>query len=984
MRPTELTISAFGPYAGETKLSLAAIGDRGLYLITGDTGAGKTTIFDAIAFALYGNASGDSRKPRMLRSKYADPAARTYVEMTFLYHNEEYRIRRNPEYIRAKQKGEGETREKPDAELHRPDGSVITGERAVTAEIEKLVGLNREQFSQIAMLAQGSFSRLLSGRTEDRGAVFREIFGTRPYQVFQEKMKDRAKNLYGQYADSRKRILQYAEGVLIEEEQKEAAIRWQEAREGSWEAMAEVLRQLIESDEEKEAKTSSAAGKARERLLSLGAELERQKSAKKAMEELEKAAALAEELRPALGAAVRAYEREKDRQAEKNGLVGEIARMEENMAFYAQYDALSSAGEECTRRAGAYALEAEKAEKEAAQWREQIEADGKELEAFGELEGSYQAALGKAEKQKEYRSRVEGFVRDLEDYRKEQKKLEAAQEEYRRAGAEWKREKEVYDRLYQAFLDNQAGLLAAELTEGKPCPVCGSLNHPALAAAKSRDKQVTKEQVDREGNILEKKNQSATEASLRAGRQAGALDTRFRAMVRQIEAEVSTWKASWQEKLPGREHAGEEADSPLSRWRQDFLEAWGNMLEVLGEALRVREEEAAGEVLRLEKAICRKRELEGRRGSCQKQLEAVSGRLQEALNGRTGELARQKEIRRQLAEIREKLALGSLENAKKQVEARKKELAAMEKAFRTAEEQYGSLSRQVSEAETRAGAFRRQLEELKAAGAGRKETGALEKPVPGRPQSEEANETAPESRQLEESLIRLSAAQAELQTRLSVLEKEWGRIHHRLLTNRTARANILEALKNMEKLEEQWRWVKSLSDTVSGEVGGKERITFETYVQMAYFERIIARANTRFMVMSGGQYELKRCSEDDNRGKSGLGLSVIDHYNGTERSVRTLSGGESFQASLCLALGLSDEIQAAAGGIRLDTMFVDEGFGSLDEDTLNLAVKALADLAEGKRLVGIISHVQELKGRIERQIIVTKDRSGGSSARIQI
>ena len=188
----------------------------------------------------------------------------------------------------------------------------------------------------------------------------------------------------------------------------------------------------------------------------------------------------------------------------------------------------------------------------------------------------------------------------------------------------------------------------------------------------------------------------------------------------------------------------------------------------------------------------------------------------------------------------------------------------------------------------------------------------------------------------------------------------------------------------MEKLEEQWRWVKSLSDTVSGEVGGKERITFETYVQMAYFERIIARANTRFMVMSGGQYELKRCSEDDNRGKSGLGLSVIDHYNGTERSVRTLSGGESFQASLCLALGLSDEIQAAAGGIRLDTMFVDEGFGSLDEDTLNLAVKALADLAEGKRLVGIISHVQELKGRIERQIIVTKDRSGGSSARRQI
>ena len=188
----------------------------------------------------------------------------------------------------------------------------------------------------------------------------------------------------------------------------------------------------------------------------------------------------------------------------------------------------------------------------------------------------------------------------------------------------------------------------------------------------------------------------------------------------------------------------------------------------------------------------------------------------------------------------------------------------------------------------------------------------------------------------------------------------------------------------MEKVGKEWTWVKALSDTVSGEVGKKERITFEAYAQMAYFERIIARANTRFMVMSGGRYELKRCMEEENRGKSGLGLSVIDHYNGSERSVKTLSGGESFMASLSLALGLSDEIQAFAGGIRLDAMFVDEGFGSLDEEALDLAVRALGGLAEGRRLVGIISHVQELKGRIDRQIVVTKDGRGGSLARIQV
>ena len=188
----------------------------------------------------------------------------------------------------------------------------------------------------------------------------------------------------------------------------------------------------------------------------------------------------------------------------------------------------------------------------------------------------------------------------------------------------------------------------------------------------------------------------------------------------------------------------------------------------------------------------------------------------------------------------------------------------------------------------------------------------------------------------------------------------------------------------MEQLQKEWNWVKSLSDTVSGEIGGKEKITLETYAQMAYFERIIARANTRFMVMSGGQYELKRCMEEDNRGKNGLGLSVVDHYNGTERSVRTLSGGESFQASLSLALGLSDEIQSSVGGIRLDTLFVDEGFGYLDEDTLNLAIQSLAGLAEGRRLVGVISHVQELKNRIEKKVIAVREPFGGSRAYIEV
>ena len=208
-------------------------------------------------------------------------------------------------------------------------------------------------------------------------------------------------------------------------------------------------------------------------------------------------------------------------------------------------------------------------------------------------------------------------------------------------------------------------------------------------------------------------------------------------------------------------------------------------------------------------------------------------------------------------------------------------------------------------------------------------------------------------------------------------------LYSRIASNTQALANIQAKVGDLDALEKRYTWLKALSNTANGSISGKEKVMLETYIQMTYFDRIVARANTRFMIMSGGQYELKRRKEaENNRSQSGLDLDVIDHYNGTERSVKTLSGGEYFKASLSLALGLSDEIQASAGGVKLDTMFVDEGFGSLDEESLDQAMKALMSLVDGNRLVGIISHVADLKNRIDKQIIVTKEKSGGSKAQI--
>ena len=996
MRPTELIISAFGPYAGEVTLDMASLGDRGLYLITGDTGAGKTTLFDAIAFALYGNASGDSRKPRMLRSKYARPDARTYVEMGFSYNGKEYRVRRNPEYMRAKQRGEGETREKPDAELHLPDGRLVTGDKAVTVEVEGLLGLNREQFSQIAMLAQGSFSRLLSGRTEDRGIIFREIFKTKPYQLFQEKLKDRAKGLYGRYADSRKSMEQYAGGVITEGHSEELKLRWKEVPQGSLEALLEVLDQLIGADEAQQQGKDRAMALVRDEMAALGMELGKMQGDAAVCRDMAAAADVLRENTPVLEQARARYEREKERQADRDGLIGTVTRMEENLKTYDRFDSLQENLKACRKETESLEKRLGQAALEERQWKERNDSDEKILESLRQAGEEYQAALTAGERLGEYSGRIGLLAEELAQYGQERKKLEAARERYRAAGEESRRADDAYREMYQRFLDNQAGILASRLTEGQPCPVCGSVAHPAPARYLEEGNEAAKDKVDRLKAAAEEKDKAAARLSLEAGRLAGSLDTRYERMKQQIDAEVATWKEDWQKRIRQAEAdaaalASETGD--VRQGRRYFLEQWELMMGQLKGQL---ERQAAAQKEKIREKKKRKEDkeaVEGRRALGRQSLEEASERKQQAQKMLAESQAKERELESRLKEMESSLPYENRKAAQAELAEKKAFLAGLEKAFKEAEESYNRISRRVSDAQARLEALRGRMAEKDAEG---RESAGEE--IAGRETAEEDRDPAkgpdtmlPGGMDVRTAMEHLEARmqenrqhQSEARERLTGLEQEKSRLHHRLETNRMARERISEQKASMEEIQKEWTWVKALSDTAAGEVGGKEKITLETYAQMAYFERIIARANTRFMVMSGGQYELKRCTEEDNRGKNGLGLNVIDHYNGTERSVKTLSGGESFQASLSLALGLSDEIQSAAGGIRLDTLFVDEGFGSLDEDTLNLAMKSLGDLAEGRRLVGIISHVGELKERIQHQIVVVKDKTGGSRAYIEL
>ena len=986
MRPTELIISAFGPYAGEVTLDMASLGDRGLYLITGDTGAGKTTLFDAIAFALYGNASGDSRKPRMLRSKYARPDARTYVEMGFSYSGKEYRVRRNPEYMRTKQRGEGETREKPDAQLHMPDGRLVTGDKAVTAEVEGLLGLNREQFSQIAMLAQGSFSRLLSGRTEDRGIIFREIFKTKPYQLFQEKLKDRAKGLYGRYADSRKSMEQYARGVITEGHSEELKLRWKEVPQGSLEALLEVLDQLIGADEAQQQGKDRAMALVRDEMAALGMELGKMQGDAAVCRDMAAAADVLRENMPVLEQAKVRYEREKERQADRDGLIGAVTRMEENLKTYDRFDGLQENLKVCRKETESLEKRLGQAALEERQWKERNDSDEKILESLRQAGEEYQAALTAGERLGEYSGRIGLLAEELAQYGQERKKLEAARERYRAAGEESRRADDAYREMYQRFLDNQAGILASRLTEGQPCPVCGSVTHPAPARYLEEGNEAAKDKVDRLKAAAEEKDKAAARLSLEAGRLAGSLDTRYERMKQQIDAEVATWKEDWQKRIRQAEaDAGALAakTGDVRQGRRYFLEQWELMMGQLKGQL---ERQAAAQKEKIREKKKRKEDkeaVEGRRALGRQSLEEASERKQQAQKMLAESQAKERELESRLKEMESSLPYENRKAAQAELAEKKAFLAGLEKAFKEAEESYNRISRRVSDAQARLEALRGRMAEKDA--EGRETAGEDRDPAKG------PDTMLPGGMDVRTAMEHLEARmqenrqhQSEARERLTGLEQEKSRLHHRLETNRMARECISEQKASMEEIQKEWTWVKALSDTAAGEVGGKEKITLETYAQMAYFERIIARANTRFMVMSGGQYELKRCTEEDNRGKNGLGLNVIDHYNGTERSVKTLSGGESFQASLSLALGLSDEIQSAAGGIRLDTLFVDEGFGSLDEDTLDLAMKSLGDLAEGRRLVGIISHVGELKERIQHQIVVVKDKTGGRRAYIEL
>ena len=934
MRPLRLTLSAFGPYAAQTTLDLEKLGKGGLYLITGDTGAGKTTLFDAITYALYDHSSSGIREGSMLRCKYADDKTPTFVELEFEVHGVRYTVRRNPEYQRPKARGEGMTTEKADATLTYPDTRPpVTKAKDVTAAMQEIIGLDYNQFSQIVLIAQGQFTKLLNASTEERSRIFRKLFRTQRYAQLQERLQAEASALNQQRTAQNAKLDSLLGGLQFSPEDPDA----ETLRALCAQTVPETARALLDALTARQAAALEDADTALQTTEAqldtvqqqLGAAAQAQRLAQQlAARQAELAAA-----KPALDAARAEADRHAGDAAQLDALTVQVTQAQSALAAYDALDALCRQQTEARDAARLAAAQAQKRRTQLDSLNAALAAAETELAALADADTRLLALQTRSAQLAQRSEALTKLEQRLADCQRQAKAAHKAQESYRAAAAAQDEARARQNTLERAFLDAQAGLLAESLTEGAPCPVCGSTHHPARALLPHT--APTQAQVE-----------TARQAVAAADRQAQTASAAAQSALAAANEAKTSLRRDAETLLPER-FTAPEGTVPLT---------FALMTNVLAEetaALQTAQADCAAQCRQAETDCRRKAQLDVDRQAKTRQRPALEQAAAEADRSAAAQNASADALEGQIAERRAALPYPRRADAQAALDKLEADRSALRTGMDTAQRRLKQAEQAVAAAEAAVEALRTQQT-------------AAQKELPARSAEE------------------LSAQQAELTAAREALRSREKQLSAQLLPNRKTAAQYRAAAEARQTLESRWQWVSALAATAGGTLTSKQKIRLEAYIQMNYLDRILRYANTRLMQMTAGQYELERIGAENQRSQSGLDLGVIDHYNGTRRSVKTLSGGESFKASLALALGLSDEVQSSAGGIRLDTLFLDEGFGSLDEESLELAIRVLSGLTEGDRLVGIISHVGALKDRIDRQVVVHKARTGGSTVELRV
>lgn len=939
MKPIRLIMTGFGPYAEETLVEMNKLGKNGLYLITGDTGAGKTTIFDAITYALYGKASGEQRESSMLRSKYASAETPTEVTLVFSYGDKEYTVKRCPSYERLKKRGEGTTQSEYIAQLELPDGKILTKPAEVDKALIEILGMDKKQFSQIAMIAQGDFLKLLLAGTEDRIKIFQEIFKTGYYSEFQNSLLNEVKSLYVDSEKYKSSIMQYMKGVMCDEDDV-LSIEIDKGIKG--EALISEfvvnLEKLIENDKAQKEEISQLEQKAQGLLEEIKHKITSAEKFKDISGKINDYSEKILQVQPDLDKAQKKLEVEQSKQADTSAALIEQGELNNQKQIYHEIDEEEKKLGEIEKYLNNYEMEKEKKEKKLKELQAEysrFEIEKKELESAGENKINLENK----------NENINNAIKTVDDLKTNLKKLgnlasdyDKKQEIYKDKSDEALKIQNDLAMMNKLFLDEQAGILADSLREnpGTPCPVCGSLTHPHLA--NKSENEISEEAIEERSRQNTSAQSRMASASVEAGTAKGL-----------VESQHSTVNMAIEQFFRNGVDAISDRTIELLNPDLNNKESIEATLGIIKQELKDQLESIKAELDNIKKDIQRKENLEKLLPVRKNELDDKGRAINEEKEIQIEKAAEKNQLEKNLLHKKqsvkfesEKLLLDYLNILQDRIKINKKNLI---------EAQENKDNRQ------------QELDGLKILIKSEKES--LNNYKEG-----VINELESEKNTLSDEVLNRIKAMNTLSTKITV--------------NQGVLENINKQSKEFSVIESRQKWMNALSKTANGKLEGKEKIKLETYIQMTYFERIIARANTRFMVMSSGQYELKRREDGGKQKQQGLDLDVVDHYNGSIRDVKTLSGGESFLASLALALGLSDEVQSSVGGIQLGTMFVDEGFGSLDDESLKQAIKTLSELTEGNRTVGIISHVNELKEKIEKRIIVTKQKSGGSTVVVEV
>lgn len=873
MKPLKLILCGWGPYKGRQEIDFTGLDSRGLFLITGPTGAGKTTLFDAITYTLYGMMSGEMREKNSVRSDFAAADTPTYAELYMTHGGLFYHIKRNPEYLRPKRRGgngQAFTKEKENAVISCSTGSdpaegnvLAAGGSEVTQKVQELLRLDYKQFKQLSMIAQGEFARLLVANPTEKLRIFREIFETEKYDRFAAALRSHAGDLYKEVIACKHKMDEDIALFTPEEDDKE----WHELTSGEnchYESVCEYLI-TMETAKKKELKEAEAAyGKLEEQIGIISAEIAQQERIKELFRNWRESEAQVKELKE---------QREDIRglQAvlEKAGKAALLEPVRREISHSIRQE------EKLLEKESLLHLELENME----QQKEQLKTVYAHREEIAN-------AYGQKMEEKKLTQKVNEFQNQ---YKEKEKQWQKLHEVYKQAEKESEETKSRYETADKAYKRAAAGILAGQLREGEPCPVCGSLEHPSKAPFSSEVPD--EEQV----KTLRHDHELA---------QSGFLDVYGRIMA------IKTEKDSLYDRREEAEKALEEVRGILT-----------GMPEEIRKVLNLYSGERFGQKME------EYRELDTRIDERREQLRLL--REDAAVQKRhTGKLQKEYQEQIQNQGFSDEADFEHYRKTPGEMDKIREEITVYRERLSSAEE----LSRHL--------------------------------------QSECAGKEVKDMHRSAEQLTRLQAEREGIAARR-------GRLEHMILEAAKIRKSLQDKNVYRKKVSGRYGIVEDLNKAVSG--NNSKRMVFEQYVQAGYFEEILHAANIRLTVMSSGRYELRRVTGvTDGRSKDYLEIEVLDYYTGKLRSVKTLSGGESFKASLALALGMSDVVQALSGGIRVETLFIDEGFGALDSESLEQACITLQSLVEKDRLIGIISHVPELAEKIENQIQITKTNSGST------